>query len=335
MYITRYLVLQVLLLVSVVAFQQSMLPQRLRSSHKSSLSMLNPLRDGSIVALITPMNPDCSIDYASYESLLKWHVASGSDGVVILGTTGEGSVISMDDRTKIIKSAVSTTKGAYPIIVGAGSIDTQEAIHMCRNAKDCGADASLIITPYYIKPPQRALIQHYKTIADEVDLPMILYNCPGRTGVNMDIETISKLSVHKNIVGIKDATGDLQRVIEMKSKCSPGFLVYSGEDDSGCEFVSKDYGGNGVISVTANVAPSLMHEMLISSSKGEKEKADKINEMLMPLHKNLFIESNPIPVKRAMAMLGKCQSKIRPPLVELDTTLEEILRDALKAADLL
>ena len=309
---------------------------RLKSIRSTRLDVSmsgNSLRAGSVVALITPMKPDMSIDYAAFVDLLKWHVVEGTDGAVILGTTGESTMINAEDRTEIIKTAVKTVAGAFPIIVGAGTIETDKVIGMCQNAKECGADASLIITPYYIKPPQRALIKHFWDVADAVDLPMVLYNCPGRTGVDMLPETVAELSKHKGIVGIKEATGDLDRIPGIRKSCGDDFLIYSGEDDSGCKFVSPAVGGDGVISVTANVAPAKMHTMLTLSKAGQKEEAEKINAELELLHSRLFLESNPIPVKKAVSMMGKCGPAIRQPLTELDISMEGVVREALTKAN--
>ena len=254
-------------------------------SRSSSLLMMVPVRGGSVVALVTPMTANNAIDYPKLESLLKWHIAegkatlctqnyffrrwwrqfsflsyclnAGTDGAVILGTTGESSTISMEERTAIIKTSVKVVNGAFPIIVGTGTIETEKVIALCQHAKDCGADASLVITPYYVKPPQRALVTHYRKIADSVDLPMIVYNCPGRTGVDLKPETIAEFSSHPMIIGVKDATGDISRVTSLRNLCGKDFLIYSGEDDLGCEFVRL--GGDGVISVTANVAPKALH----------------------------------------------------------------------------
>ena len=201
---------------------------------------------------------------------------------------------------------------------------------MTENAKLNGADATLIITPYYVKPPQRALIQHFTNIADTVDLPMILYNCPGRAGIDMIPETVQTISKHSNVIGIKDATGDLDRVKPLRELCGKDFLLYSGEDDQGREFVSL--GGDGVISVTANVCPALEHQMLLLASQGKTDEAEAINQILMPVHKNMFCESNPIPAKAALRIMGKIDTGIRPPLCQLDSKLEQTLIDALKSA---
>eukprot|EP01039_Chlorochromonas_danica_P004372 gene4372-4793_t len=305
-------------------------PARISSltSSRLSLSMsLVPVRGGSVVAIVTPMKPDGAIDYKAFVDLLHWHVEQGTDGAVILGTTGEGSLISPTERAEVIKTAVSAVKKAFPVIVGTGTIETTKVIDLTRQAKDCGADASLIITPYYVKPPQRALVAHFLSVADAVELPMILYNCPGRTGVDMKPETVSLCSKHPHIIGIKDATGDLSRVAELRAQCGKDFLIYSGEDDSGCDFVR--IGGDGVISVTANVCPKKMHDMLSLSKAGQKEAAEKINKLLMPLHKRLFLESNPIPTKKALNLMGKIGAGIRPPLCELSADHLAALKEAL------
>ena len=284
---------------------------------KVSNIKLNMLpKGGSNVALVTPMKNDNKIDYESLVKLLKWHEKEQTDGIVLLGTTGEGSTINMSERSRIIETAVNLLKNKIPIIVGTGAVDPNKVIELTKNAKDLGADASLVITPYYVKPPQRALITHFSTIADSIDLPMILYNCPGRTGVDMIPETISKLSLHPNIIGVKDASGDLSRVESLRNQCEKGFLLYGGEDDQGYDFVKM--GGDGVISVTANLYPLLEHCMLKLAKEGNYELAEKINNKLMPIHKNLFIESNPIPVKRALNIIGKIDSGIRPPLTQLN-----------------
>jgi len=285
------------------------------------------VKGGSVVALVTPMTASNDIDYPTLIDLLNWHVKEGTDGAVILGTTGESTMINMEERTKIIQTAVATVKGAFPIIVGTGTIETSKVIELGKHAALHGADATLVITPYYVKPPQRALVKHFTDIADAVDLPMIVYNCPGRTGVDMKPETVGQLSSHKNIVGIKDATGDLGRVATLRSLCGTKFLIYSGEDDSGCDFVR--IGGDGVISVTANVAPGNMHKMLKASKEGKKDEAEVINAMLMPLHKRLFLESNPIPAKKVLNLMGKIGPGIRPPLAPLDAVHLDALREAM------
>ena len=232
-------------------------PLRNPAFRKPFMMMKAEVRGGSVVALVTPMTETNAIDYRQLDDLLRWHVSEGTDGIVILGTTGESSMINLEDRMKIIQASIATVNGAVPIIVGTGSIEANKVIELSQQALDLGADATLVITPYYVKPPQRALVTHFQTIADAVKIPMILYNCPGRTGVDLKPETLTNLATHPNIIGIKDATGDLSRVESIRQICGKDFLIYSGEDDNGCEFVRR--GGDGVISVTANVAPGKMH----------------------------------------------------------------------------
>ena len=288
---------------------------------------------GSVVALVTPMTASNDVDYPSLVALLKWHMSEGTDGAVILGTTGESTMISLEERSKIIDTAVATVSGKFPVIVGTGTIETSKVIELGKHALAHGADATLVITPYYVKPPQRALVKHFNDIADAVDLPMIVYNCPGRTGVDMKPETVAQLAKHPRIVGIKDATGDLDRVAMLRSQCGTDFLVYSGEDDSGCDFVR--IGGDGVISVTANVAPGPMHKMLSLSKSGQRKEAEDINAMLMPLHKRLFLESNPIPAKKVLHLMGKIGSGIRPPLTPLADSHLEALTEAMRIGKLI
>ena len=292
------------------------------------------VKPGSVVALVTPMKAGTNeIDYPKWTALLEWHISQGTDGAVILGTTGESTTISMTERTELIKAAVSVLKGKMPIIVGTGTIDPAKVIETSQHALELGADASLIITPYYVKPPQRALVKHFTDIADKVPLPMIVYNCPGRTGVDMKPETVAQFSGHPMIIGIKDATGDNGRVEIFKKLCGKDFLCYSGEDDQGCEFVRA--GGDGVISVTANVAPNMMHTMLKAAREGRVDEATKINEVLMPLHKRLFLESNPIPAKMVLQLMGKIESGIRPPLDNLDNIHLKALQEAMMIGKLI
>ncbi len=292
--------------------------------------MLMDIQGGSNVALITPMTPQLEVDYSALEKLLEWHVESNTNGIVILGTTGEGSTITMEERTKIIQTSVSCVGGRIPIIVGTGTVDPVNVLELTRNAKENGADASLIITPYYVKPPQRALIKHFTFLADAISLPMILYNCPGRTGIDMSTQTIETISKHPGIIGVKDASGDLNRVEPMREAVGKDFLMYSGEDDQGCEYVTR--GGDGVISVTANVCPALESEMLALAYQGDTAAAKHINNKLIPVHKNMFIESNPIPAKAALRMMGRVTTGIRAPLCELDPACEGAVMDALKGA---
>lgn len=288
------------------------------------------VKPGSIVALVTPMTKTNAIDYNALGKLLDWHLAKGTDGAVILGTTGESTTISMEERTEIIKMSVKVLKGKIPIIVGTGTIDPNKVIELTQQAKDLGADASLIITPYYVKPPQRALVKHFTSIADKVALPIILYNCPGRTGVDMKPETIAECATHPMIIGVKDASGDLSRVKTFRDLCPKDFLLFSGEDDQGCEHVRT--GGDGVISVTANIMPEAMHKMLAAAKSGNIKDAEAINAKLMLLHKRLFLESNPIPVKMALNIMGMIDLGIRPPLTTLANSQLDSLKEAMKEA---
>ena len=291
---------------------------------------------GSNVALVTPMKSNNKIDYESLTRLLIWHEKEQTDGIVLLGTTGEGSTINMSERSRIIETAVNLLKNKIPIIVGTGAVDPNKVIELTKNAKDLGADASLVITPYYVKPPQRALITHFSTIADSIDLPMILYNCPGRTGVDMKPETISKLSIHPNIIGVKDATGDLNRVNQTLEKLGKDFLQLTGNDDNAFEFNKR--GGNGAISVTANIAPKLCSDFqkfsLTKDSKEIKE-AQKLDQILQPLHHAMFVESNPSPVKYAAKLLNLCEDDVRLPLVKITESTKNIVKKALKSAKLI
>mmetsp|Transcript_18627 Transcript_18627/g.18720 ORF Transcript_18627/g.18720 Transcript_18627/m.18720 type:complete len:337 (-) Transcript_18627:98-1108(-) len=286
------------------------------------------VKGGSVAALVTPMNADNSIDYDKLTAILNWHAEEGTDGVVVLGTTGESTMINMEDRTKIIQTSVKAVKGTLPIIIGAGSVQASHVIEYSKQALELGADASLVITPYYVKPPQRALVQHFNYIADTVPLPMIVYNCPGRTGVDMKPDTVGLLASHPNIIGIKDATGDISRVELLRKACGDDFALFSGDDETGMEFVKL--GGDGVISVTTNVAPAAMHRMLLAVKEGRFQEAADINEQLELLHKRLFYEANPIPVKKAMEIMGKIGPGIRPPLTSLAPEFIPGLQEALK-----
>lgn len=306
---------------------------RLSASRRPSSVLSAAARGGSVVALVTPMTEANAVDYPRLEQLLAWHAAEGSDGVVVLGTTGEASTISPEDRARIISASVAAVNGKMPVIVGTGAIEADKVIAMSAQALALGADATLVITPYYVKPPQRALVKHFTSIADAVNIPMILYNCPGRTGVDMKPETLSGLFAHPNIIGIKDATGDLARVESLRRICGKDFLLYTGEDDNTCEFVRL--GGDGVISVTANVAPGPMSRMLRAAREGRHDDATAINSKLALLHNDLFLESNPIPVKRALQLMGRIGAGIRPPLTSLDDALLDKLRAALSAGGIL
>jgi 4-hydroxy-tetrahydrodipicolinate synthase len=297
------------------------------------------MKRGSTVALVTPFHPDTGkIDYPTLEKLLQHHVQEGTDNLCILGTTGEASVMSMEERERVLKIAVEQAKGKMPILAGTGTIDPMKVKAMTQQAIDMGCDASLMVTPYYVKPPQRGLIKHFTTMAD-IGLPVILYNVPGRTASNLLDSSIATLAQHENIIGVKDATGDLGRLDSLKKELSAqgyqgDFLCYSGDDSSTTEFVLK--GGDGCISVTANCAPKIMHEMVAAALKGDEKEAYRLNDLVMPLHKGLFCEASPMPAKWAVSRLGLIGSSYcRPPLDILDPALEETVETALKAAGLI
>ena len=271
---------------------------------------------GSIVALVTPMNPDGSIDISSFKKLLDFHIENKTDGVVILGTTGECPTIDFDEHTFLIKEAVTHINGIIPVIAGTGANSTKEAIFLTKSAKQVGADACLLVTPYYNKPNQKGLFEHYKAINDAVDIPQILYNGPSRTGCDLKNETVISLSQLSNIIGIKDATGELERIDFLKKKVQDNFIFISGDDLSFLEYMAR--GGQGVISVTANIKPDLMHSICHAILNGEIEKSKGINKKLNMLHEAMFVESNPIPVKWLLNYLGLIQKGIRLPLVELN-----------------
>ena len=271
---------------------------------------------GSIVALVTPMNPDGSIDFASYLKLLEFHINNNSDGVVVIGTTGEAPTIDFDEHVTLIQEAVNFVDGKIPIIAGTGANSTKEAIFLTEQAKKIGADACLLVTPYYNKPNQKGLYEHYKAINDAVDIPQILYNVPSRTGCDLANETIIQLSHLKNIVGVKDATGDLNRIDVIKNSVDKRFALISGDDLSFVDYLKK--GGNAVISVTANLVPKQMHLICDEIQKNNHSEAEALNQKIQSLHEMMFIEPNPIPVKWALSYLGMINGKLRLPMVELD-----------------
>ena len=257
---------------------------------------------GSIVALVTPMYENGAIDKESLKKLVEYHIAQGTDALVAVGTSGESATLDEDEHIDVIKSVVDYTNGRIPVIAGTGANSTTEAIALTRKAKQAGADACLIVTPYYNKPTQEGLYLHYKALAEAVEIPQILYNVPGRTACDMLPETVGRLSHIANIVGVKEATGDLSRVKIIRDLTGPDFAIYTGDDATSREFCLL--GGNGTITVTGNVAPRLVHEMIIAAMAGDKETALAIDNKLAALHKNLFIQSNPIPVKWAVAEMG-------------------------------
>jgi len=284
---------------------------------------------GSIVALVTPMNSDGSIDVGNFKNLLDFHIENKTDGIVILGTTGECPTIDFDEHTFLIKEAVSHINGRIPVIAGTGANSTKEAVFLTKSAKEAGADACLLVTPYYNKPNQKGLFQHYKTINDAVDIPQILYNVPSRTGCDLENETVISLSQLSNIIGIKDATGEIERIDFLKGKVENNFVFISGDDLSFLEYIER--GGCAVISVTANVKPNLMYKICNSMLNGEVEKSRALNKKLSNLHQGMFVDSNPIPVKWLMTYLGLINQGIRLPLVELDNKHQKNLIEIFEA----
>jgi 4-hydroxy-tetrahydrodipicolinate synthase len=285
---------------------------------------------GSLVAIVTPMQEDGALDIDALRSLIDFHIEAGTDGIVIVGTTGESPTVNFDEHCLLIETAVRHTAGRVPVIAGTGANATSEAIELTAKAKALGADACLLVTPYYNKPPQEGLYRHYKAVAEAVDIPQILYNVPGRTACDISNETVLRLSQIPNIVGIKDATGNMERASDLIARAPEDFAVYSGDDASCMSLMLM--GGRGVISVTANVAPKLMHEMCIAAIAGDAIKARSINQKLLALHQKLFVEANPIPVKWVLQQMGMIQSGIRLPLVPLSSTHHQALRLAMHDA---
>ena len=288
---------------------------------------------GSIVAIVTPMFEDGSVDWQSLEKLVEWHIQQGTNSIVAVGTTGEASTLSMEEHTQVIKEVIRVANKRIPIIAGTGANSTHEAIELTRAAKELGADAALLVTPYYNKPTQEGLYQHYKTIAEAVDIPQILYNVPGRTGVDMQNETVIRLADVKNIIGLKDATGDVDRGQALIEALNGKISVYSGDDGTACELMAR--GAQGNISVTANVAPKQMSQICEAALAGEHEKAHQLNQQIANLHNILFCESNPIPVKWALHEMGYMSTGIRLPLTALAEQYREPLRNDLKIAGLI
>jgi len=290
---------------------------------------------GSNVALITPFKNN-KLDVDSYIKLINFHLENGTNGLVPAGTTGESPTLSHIEHQKVIQLCVLETKNKVPVIAGTGSNSTEEAISLSKHAEKAGADGILIVTPYYNKPTQEGLYQHYKSINDNCGLPIIIYNIPSRSVVDMSVDTMARLFELKNIVGVKDATGDLNRVDQQKAKMGNEFIQLTGNDDNAFEFNKR--GGVGAISVTANIAPKLCSEFQKfskSNSDNEFKEAQRLDQMLQPLHKTLFIESNPSPVKYAAKLLGLCGDEVRLPLVRITTNSQEEVKKALSLAQLI
>jgi 4-hydroxy-tetrahydrodipicolinate synthase len=288
---------------------------------------------GSMVALITPMHEDGSLDTEALGRLLDFHVEQGTSAIVTVGTTGESATLDEAEHCEVIRRVVAQAGGRVPVIAGTGANSTTEAIALTRCAKQAGADACLLVTPYYNKPTQEGLYLHHRAVAEAVDIPQILYNVPGRTACDMVPETVARLALIPNIIGIKEATGQLERVDRIRALCGEGFAVYSGDDASARELMLR--GGHGVVSVTANVAPRQMRAMCAAALDGERERAEALDAALSGLHRALFVESNPIPVKWAVAELGLCSKGIRLPLTWLSESLRPQVRQAMQQAGLL
>jgi len=285
---------------------------------------------GSLVAIVTPMLPDGGLDLGRLRALVDWHVAEGTDGIVIVGTTGESPTVSTEEHCLLIRTAVEQAAGRVPVIAGTGANSTAEAIELTRCAKAAGAAAGLSVAPYYNKPTQEGLYQHFKAIAEAVDLPLILYNVPGRTVSDISNDTALRLAQVPGIIGIKDATGNIERGTDLIKRAPADFAIYSGDDASGLALMLL--GGHGVISVTANVAPRLMHEVCVAAFAGDLAKARSINLRLLSLHQKLFVEANPIPVKWALAEMGRVDAGIRLPLTPLSSQHHDTIRAALREA---
>lgn len=285
---------------------------------------------GSMVALVTPMADDGAIDEKALEGLIEFHIENGTDAIVAVGTTGESATLDEEEHCFVIRRTVDIVKGRIPVIAGTGSNSTREAIELTQCAKEAGADACLLVTPYYNKPTQEGLYLHHKAIAEAVAIPQILYNVPGRTAVDMQPATVARLCKVDNIIGIKEATGDIRRAETILADCGPDFGVYSGDDESAMEFMFV--GGHGVISVTANVAPKAMHDLCVTAMAGDREQAKAINEQLVLCHQNLFLEANPIPVKWVLKEMGLIGPGIRLPMTELSSLHHDALRKAMRHA---
>lgn len=283
---------------------------------------------GSLVALITPMTQDGNIDKPKLDALIEHHIAAGTHGIVAVGTTGESATLTYDEHADVIRQVVQTVNGRIPVIAGTGANSTHEAIDLTQRAKDAGADACLLVVPYYNRPTQEGMYQHFKAIAEAVDIPQILYNVPGRTVADMSNDTVLRLCGIKNIVGIKDATGDLVRGKDLIERTPDDFAVYSGDDPTAVDLMLL--GGKGNISVTANIAPKQVAQAAEAAIAGDADAAHRIDGTIAPLHSGLFVEPNPIPVKWAAAQIGLCEQKIRLPLTDLSESYHETVLKALK-----
>jgi len=287
---------------------------------------------GSMVAIVTPMQADGRLDFTALENLVGFHIENGTDGIIAVGTTGESATLDFEEHITVVRKVVEKVRGRIPVIAGTGANSTSEALHLTRWAMEVGADACLLVTPYYNKPTQEGLYQHYKLIADSVAIPQILYNVPGRTACDLKPETVERLADTPNIVGIKEAS-ILERIQELVRRCGDRMDIYSGDDGIAAEAILS--GAKGNISVTANVAPRLMHEMCVAALAGDRAGAEAINSQLAELHKTLFLESNPIPVKWAVSQLGLIPPGIRLPLTPLSESFQPAVRAAMQQAGVL
>ncbi len=292
-----------------------------------------PMIRGSIVALVTPMLDDGSVDYPALRKLIDWHIAEGTDCIGVVGTTGESPTVSVEEHCEIIRVSVEQAAGRAPIMAGCGANSTKEAIELARFAKKVGADCQLQVVPYYNKPTQEGQYQHFKAIAEAVDLPVVLYNVPGRSVADMQHETVLRLAQVDGIVGIKEATGNIERAQWLIKEAPKDFAIYSGDDPTAVALMLC--GGHGNVSVTANVAPRLMHELCVAAMAGDIKRAMEIQFQLMPLHKTLFIESNPIPVKWAVARMGRSLGALRLPLTPLSEPSQKTLEGVMQSMGLI
>jgi len=288
---------------------------------------------GSIVALITPMQADGSVDYAALRKLIDWHIAEGTDCIGVVGTTGESPTVNVEEHCEIIRVSVEQAKGRVPIMAGCGANSTAEAIELARFAKKVGADCQLQVVPYYNKPTQEGQYKHFKAIAEAVDLPVILYNVPGRSVADMAHDTVLRLAQVPGIVGIKEATGNIERAQWLIKEAPENFAIYSGDDPTAVALMLC--GGHGNVSVTANVSPRLMHELCVAARAGDVKRAMEIQFQLLPLHKALFVEANPIPVKWAAARMGLCSGTMRLPMTELTPANQPVLEKVLQSTGLI
>ena len=288
---------------------------------------------GSIVALVTPMLEDGSIDFDGLRCLIDWHIAEGTDCIGVVGTTGESPTVSMAENCEVIRVAVEHAAGRVPIMAGTGANSTAEAIELSRFAKQVGADCHLSVVPYYNRPSQEGIYQHFKAISEAVDLPLVLYNVPSRTVADMQPETALRLALLPRIVGIKEASGNIERACQLIKHRPPGFAVYSGDDGTAVALMLL--GGDGNVSVTANIAPRLMHEMCVAALEGNARQAAALHLQLLPLHKQLFCEPSPAPTKWALAQLGRCTPHVRLPIVPLTAAGQAVVGQALRDAGVL